>query len=105
MQVNLYHHPDAFDSLEDAFDPTANVAYAARFLKDLRDANRSWSRAVAFYHSATREFSYPYRKRVYRLWSDLRRLDAKKKREEILEAYNERRAAAEAARKAGQDPS
>jgi hypothetical protein len=29
FQVNLAHHPDAFVSLEDAFDPHANADYAA----------------------------------------------------------------------------
>ena len=105
MQVNLYHHPDAFESLDDAFEPGANVAYAAAFLKDLREANRSWARAVALYHSATREFSYPYRRRVYRLWSQIRHEEAARKRQEVLQAYDERRAAAEARRKAGRDPS
>jgi hypothetical protein len=28
MQVNLMHHPDAFMSLDQAFDPTANTAFA-----------------------------------------------------------------------------
>ena len=31
MQINLMHHPDAFSSLDDAFEPTRNVAYGARF--------------------------------------------------------------------------
>jgi hypothetical protein len=35
MQVNLQHHPGAFASLEDAFDPLTNVTYAASFLKTL----------------------------------------------------------------------
>jgi len=96
MQVNLHHHPDAFESLEDAFDPETNVAYAARFLKDLREDTRSWSRAVAFYHSTTREFSAPYRSKVYRLWNEVRRRDAARKRQEVIEAYLERRAAAAA---------
>jgi len=34
-QINLMHHPDAFPSLEVAFDPVANTRYAARFLKEL----------------------------------------------------------------------
>ncbi|MCB4820821.1 transglycosylase SLT domain-containing protein [Roseicella sp. GB24] len=46
LQVNLLHHPDAFASLEDAFDPLANARYAARFLRQLhlravRGAGRS----------------------------------------------------------------
>ena len=35
MQVNLMHHPDAFPSLAQAFDPAANADYAARFLVKL----------------------------------------------------------------------
>ena len=38
-QVNLMHHPDAFASLEQAFDPMANADYAARFLKQLHDTH------------------------------------------------------------------
>src|ERR1700733_13380817 len=32
LQVNLMHHPDAFGSLDEAFDPDANARYAVRFL-------------------------------------------------------------------------
>ncbi len=35
MQVNLKHHPTAFGSLEQAFDPSANADYAAQFLVEL----------------------------------------------------------------------
>jgi hypothetical protein len=105
MQVNLHHHPDAFESLDTAFDPGRNVAYAAQFLKELRDDAHSWSVAVGLYHSATREFSDPYRSRVYRLWGEVRRRDAERKRQEVIAAYLERRAAAELARKSRRDPS
>ena len=37
LQVNLMHHPDAFPSLDVAFDPVANANYAGRFLNQLRD--------------------------------------------------------------------
>src|SRR5205085_2462466 len=30
MQVNLRYHPDAFQTLEDAFEPATNVAYGAQ---------------------------------------------------------------------------
>src|SRR5262245_14779315 len=40
MQVNLYYHPDAFADLNQAFDPVANVAYAASYLKALRSEER-----------------------------------------------------------------
>src|SRR5690349_8668468 len=36
MQVNLRHHPNAFSSLEEGFDPVANARYAAGFLADLQ---------------------------------------------------------------------
>jgi hypothetical protein len=98
MQVNLHHHPDAFASLDAAFDPETNAAYAAQFLKQLKDETRSWSQAVAFYHSTQREFSAPYRSKVYKLWAQVRRHDAEAKRQEVLAAYNERRREAEARR-------
>ena len=34
-QVNLMDHPDAFASLDLAFDPQVNAAYAGKFLKEL----------------------------------------------------------------------
>ena len=40
MQVNLMHHPNAFASLDAAFDPTANALYAARFLNTLYGGQR-----------------------------------------------------------------
>ena len=35
FQINLRHHPNAFGTLEKAFDPDANARYAAHFLKAL----------------------------------------------------------------------
>ncbi len=68
MQVNLLHHPDAFDDLEAAFDPVQNISYAASFLSDLQRRLRSWTRAIGRYHSATPEFSGSYRFKVLRAW-------------------------------------
>ena len=39
MQVNLQYHPNAFASLDQAFDPVANADYAARFLRRLKEGN------------------------------------------------------------------
>ncbi len=64
MQVNLLHHPNAFASLEQGFDPASNAAYAARFLHDLFNQTGSWGRAIANYHSATPELGEAYRRRV-----------------------------------------
>jgi len=51
MQVNLRWHPDAFVSLDQAFDPVANVDYAARFLKGLYARTGNWLKAAGSYHS------------------------------------------------------
>lgn len=98
MQVNLMHHRDAFASLDAAFDPAANVAYAARFVRDLHREVRSWSRAIAFYHSRTREKYLPYRRKVHRLWYEERRRVAKEQRERRQAKYRRRRAELLAAR-------
>lgn len=68
MQINLGYHGDAFYSVEHAFDPRANVAYAAKFLKQLKEAHSSWTKAVSHYHSANPEFHLPYRQKVYDMW-------------------------------------
>jgi len=70
FQVNLHYHPDAFASLDEAFDPVANALYAARFLSDLRARDGSWEAAVAAYHSATPGYGLPYRDRVLAAWNE-----------------------------------
>ena len=52
MQVNLMHHPDAFASLDDAFDPHRNAAYAGRFLGQLFQQSKNWLAAAGMYHSS-----------------------------------------------------
>jgi len=64
MQVNLRHHPRAFASLEEAFDPLANARYAARFLAELQATRGDWMRAAANYHSQTPELAEAYRARL-----------------------------------------
>jgi hypothetical protein len=64
MQVNLMFHPDAFASLDQAFDPVANANYAARFLNQLYAQSRDWARATANYHSATPELGDSYQRKV-----------------------------------------
>ncbi|MEJ1978807.1 MAG: transglycosylase SLT domain-containing protein [Acetobacteraceae bacterium] len=60
MQVNLMHHPDAFASLDQAFDPMANAAYAARFLTQLFSQTNAWPLAAAAYHSFTPDLGAEY---------------------------------------------
>ena len=73
MQVNLLHHPQAFSSLEEAFNPEKNIEYAAKFLTDLKKEYASWSKAVAHYHSALPEHHVPYRHKVYKMWQKERK--------------------------------
>ncbi|MGL5785015.1 MAG: lytic transglycosylase domain-containing protein [Alphaproteobacteria bacterium] len=68
MQINLHHHPQAFSSLEDAFDPSANVAYGANFLKTLQKSHKNWAKAVAHYHSATPSVHLAYQNKVLKTW-------------------------------------
>jgi len=72
MQVNLIHHADAFDNLEQAFEPAHNIDYAARFLKSLQQETGSWAQAVAFYHSRNQNISDGYRQKVLSLWQKTR---------------------------------
>lgn len=64
MQVNLHWHREAFDSLEEAFDPAANAAYAAEFLSNLFAETRDWDTAAAYYHSRTPERAEYYTGKV-----------------------------------------
>jgi hypothetical protein len=68
MQVNLKFHPDAFDSLEEAFDPVVNVLYGASFIKNLSDRHGSWMKAVEYYHSGTPAKYNIYRELVFKNW-------------------------------------
>jgi len=69
MQINLKHHPEAFASLDDAFDPATNVAYGADFLKDLHDQANGWLAAARRYHSATPEKGQAYGELVLANWT------------------------------------
>lgn len=71
MQVSLLYHGQAFDSIDRAFDPEANVAYAAQFLRSHYDRTQSWRKAVAAYHSQTPELGQDYAYKVVRHWYGL----------------------------------
>jgi hypothetical protein len=60
MQINLKWHPDAFNNLEQAFDPKINVQYAAKFLRQLHKKTGNWMEAAGSYHSFT-----PSKKKIY----------------------------------------
>ncbi|MCK8784789.1 transglycosylase SLT domain-containing protein [Roseomonas sp. NAR14] len=64
MQINLQSHPAAFATLEEAFDPLANVRYAIRFLNTLRSRTGDWGLAIARYHSGEVVRGAAYYRRV-----------------------------------------
>jgi hypothetical protein len=72
MQVNLLAHPDAFVTLDEAFEPRSNVAYAARFLKDLQSQDNNWGQAGAHYHSQTPSEAAPYKAKLLAVWDKAR---------------------------------
>jgi soluble lytic murein transglycosylase-like protein len=86
MQVNLMYHADAFDSIEDAFDPAQNVAYAAQFLKALKDELHSWIKAVGSYHSRTPAYFAVYRSKVFAAWRQEQKDQRTQVRDELVAA-------------------
>jgi hypothetical protein len=88
MQVNLHHHPNAFSSVAEAFDPAANARYAAGFLSRLRGSSGDWETAIGRYHSSTPGLSDRYRARVLSAWSGVsRRSPADLERDRIAVAW------------------
>lgn len=69
LQVNIMQHPNAFSSIEAAFDPYNNAFYAGKFLKQMYDQKGSWPRAAAAYHSQTPGIGEPYLWRVIEEWA------------------------------------
>lgn len=51
MQINFRWHGNQFASVTEMFDPAHNVDYAARFLRDLKSREGSWTMAVARYNA------------------------------------------------------
>jgi hypothetical protein len=68
LQVSLLFHPDAFASLDEAFDPHANASFAARFLHALYADSKNWPAAIASYHSETPILGDAYRVQVMAHW-------------------------------------
>lgn len=72
FQINLHWHGENFGSIEDAFDPRNNAAYAAQFLTELFQSEGGWPEAVAAYHSRTPEEADAYLTKVETALTDLR---------------------------------
>ena len=69
LQVNLHLHPEAFASLEQAFDPTVNTRAGADLLVKLFAQTRSWPLAAAAYHSQTPTIGAAYQRQVLAEWA------------------------------------
>lgn len=72
FQINLRWHSKNFGSLQEAFDPELNAAYAAQFLTELRQSEGSWAAAVAAYHSRTPDLANGYLQKVKATWNKIR---------------------------------
>lgn len=68
MQINLRYHPEAFSSLEQAFEPKYNIEYAAKMLSAKFEKNGSWKTAIGHYHNADPRLGRKYTERVYSTW-------------------------------------
>ena len=51
MQINHHYHAAEFPSVNAMLTPSANVDYAARFLRHLKQREGNWTLAVARYHA------------------------------------------------------
>jgi hypothetical protein len=69
FQIDLTSHPDAFPTLDQAFDPFSNADYAGRFLTTLYARTGTWDAAVAAYHSMQPARGTAYRQRVFADWA------------------------------------
>ncbi|MCV2867087.1 transglycosylase SLT domain-containing protein [Defluviimonas sp. WL0002] len=67
FQINHLWHGQAFESVEDMFDPARNARYAAEFLKSLFADTGSWTAAAGAYHSRTPDLSKRYADRFTRI--------------------------------------
>lgn len=91
MQINLRYHPDAFEDLESALDPETNARYAAKLLKSLHGAHKSWGEAIRHYHSATVKFNRPYHDKVVKQWNAARSNASELHRQRVIAAHRAQR--------------
>ena len=72
LQVDLFHHPAAFGTLGEAFDPARNADYAARYLSRLAHERGSWLEAVAAYNAGRPYNGTDYLSKVLYRWRGIR---------------------------------
>lgn len=71
MQINLKYHPDAFYSLEQAFEPKYNVGYGASLLTKHYKRQKSWRTAIKYYHNRDPKKGKRYLAHIYRTWKKM----------------------------------
>lgn len=75
MQINLRYHPEAFNNLDEAFDPYRNANYAGEFLERLFKESKSWTLAAGRYHSSEPSKGMYYREKVIAFWNQASKTD------------------------------
>ena len=68
MQISLKWHSENFSTLEEAFDPTRNINYAADFLRKLFSIHNDWNIAIKHYHSSDPNKNIKYHQKVLAAW-------------------------------------
>ena len=79
MQVNLVYHGNAFKSLDEAFIPKVNIEYAAKLLRSLYNSEKSWDKAVCYYHSKTKERYSKYYSKIMSAYKRTSKVQIEKK--------------------------
>ncbi|MBQ7304259.1 MAG: transglycosylase SLT domain-containing protein [Alphaproteobacteria bacterium] len=72
MQISLKYHANAFDSVEDAFEPEKNVEYSAKFLKKLYAKRKDWQKAAMDYHSKIPSKGVKYKKKLVKRFEKIK---------------------------------
>jgi len=93
MQINLRYHPEAFNNLNEAFDPYKNTNYAGDFLSRLFKETKSWTAAAGRYHSSEPTKNMYYREKVLSYWNYANK-DAHEERQLIAKANKPKRTVA-----------
>lgn len=77
-QINWFYHKDRFDSLEEAFDPIANLVQAATILQEQKSRPEcaTWALAIGCYHRPGRrskdlKIAHKYALSVVGIWLSL----------------------------------
>jgi len=75
MQISYKYHRKNFQNLKSFLDPNNNVIYAAKYLKNLHKREKSWNKAISYYHSSNPQRMFKYLDKVHRNWKHERQTD------------------------------